>query len=265
MKSQKIPQDVIGNIAILKFNKTIKQAQKKKIANKILKQNKNITTVLEKSQKIKGRLRKAKTKFLAGEKTKITIHNENNCKFLLNIDETYFSPRLSSHRKQTLEKIAKQIKNNSKVLIMFAGVAPWPIIFAKILKTNHPKKQVEIISNEINRKANKFAGKNIKLNKLENYIKIIPGDAQKLPTTLRSYKADIILMPRPNLKTTFLKAALKLSKPPTTIYYHGFGTKQKVLDEIKSNLKNKKYKITIQKAGEIAPYQFRFLCKINLS
>ena len=104
MKSQKIPQDVIGNIAILKFNKTIKQAQKKKIANKILKQNKNITTVLEKSQKIKGRLRKAKTKFLAGEKTKITIHNENNCKFLLNIDETYFSPRLSSHRKQTLEK-----------------------------------------------------------------------------------------------------------------------------------------------------------------
>jgi len=257
---KKIPQDIIGNIAILKFQK-IKQTGKKKLAQKFLKQHKNISTVLEKTEKIKGRLRKAKTKFLAGKNTKETTHKENNCKFKFNVDETYFSPRLSEHRKQTLEKIAKKIKNNQSILVMFAGVAPWPIILAKILKNK--KKQAQIFSNEINRKANKYAKENIKINHVTDYIKLISGDAKKIPQKTKQ-KYDYILMPRPNLKTTFLRTALKLSKPGTTIYYHGFGKKQDVLDEIKKDIVKKISKIKIQKAGEIAPYKFRWLTQFKV-
>lgn len=259
----KTPQDIIGNIAVLKFPKKTGWLKKKLTARKILKQNKNIKTVVEKTEKIKGRLRKPKTKHTAGKKTKQTIYKENNCIFKLNIDETYFSPRLSSHRKNICNQIAKKLKSNSKVLVMFAGIAPWAIVLAKILKTKYPKKKIKITSNEINKKANTYAKQNIRINKLEKYIKIISGDAKKLPEKLsKNYKADIIIMPRPNLKETFLKTALKLSKKGTEIYYHGFGKKQKVLDEIQTQLKKHKIKtskIKIKKAGEIAPYEFRWL------
>ena len=136
------------------------------------------------------------------------------------------------------------------------------------------KKKARIFSNEINRKANKYAWENIKLNKLEDLIEIIPGDAKKLPTKLRKGEAlgkrscprqfDFILMPRPNLKNTFLKTALKLSKKGTLIYYHGFGERDKVIEEIKKDAGKRIRKIKIQKAGEIAPYRFRWLAKFNV-
>lgn len=263
---QKIPQDIIGDIAILKLPFNMKEKEKKKIAEKFLKTHKNISTVLEKTGKFSGRLRKPETKFLAGEKKKETVHVESGCKFFLDVDETYFSPRLAEHRKNVLEKIARKLKSGSKVLVMFAGVAPWPIVLAKILKTKYPKKEIEIISNEINRKANMFAEKNIKLNKLRTYVKIVSGDAKKLPGKLKGYKADIILMPRPNLKQTFLSSALKLGKKGTFVYYHGFGkNKQDIIDEIKTNIgKNKISKIKIRKAGEIAPYTFRWIVRFEV-
>ena len=95
--------DVLGNIAIVNFPKESKLKDKKKFAEKILKQ-KPIKTVLEKQGKVKGRLRKIQTKYLAGEKTKEVLYRENNCVFRFNIDSTYFSPRLSNERKGLQEK-----------------------------------------------------------------------------------------------------------------------------------------------------------------
>ena len=260
---KKTPHDIIGNIAILKFPKQTKKSEKIKVAKKFLKQ-KNIKTILEKTEKIKGRLRKPQTKFLAGEKTKQTIHTESGCKFLLNIDETYFSPRLSNERKIIADEIAKKTtKTKNKILVMFAGVAPFPVIIGKKLKQK--KKKAEIISNEINKKANTYAERNIKLNKLQDCIKVIPGDSKKLPAKLKKYKADFIIMPRPNLPATFLPTTLKLSHPRTQIYYYGFGEKQKVLEKIKKDCGKKIGKIKIRKAGEIAPYKFRWLCKFKIN
>ena len=88
--------DVLGNIAIVKFPEDLRVIDKKKFANKILKENKSIKTVLEKTGKIKGRLRKLTTKYIAGEKTKEVLYRENGCVFRFNIDNTYFSPRLSN-------------------------------------------------------------------------------------------------------------------------------------------------------------------------
>ena len=268
---KKIPQDIVGDIAILKFPFDMKSAEKKKLGARFLKEHKNVETVLEKSGKFKGRLRKLETKFVVGVRKKETVHTESGCKFIFDVDETYFSPRLASHRKETCEEIAKKLKNNFRVLIMFAGVAPWAIILAKILKTKYPKKKVEIISNEINRKANKFGEKNIKLNKLEEYIKIVGGDAKKLPEKLsRKEKGfDVILMPRPNLKETFLRTALKLVGKGGRIYYHGFGSREGVLEEVRggagagAGLK-KVGRLKIRKAGEIGVGRFRWLVSFKV-
>src|SRR3989344_9463871 len=92
--------NVLGNIAVVNFSDKTKLKDKKIFAQELLKKHPNIKTVLEKSGKFSGRLRKMKTKHLVGEKNKEVLYKENNCMFRFNIDTTYFSPRLSNERKE---------------------------------------------------------------------------------------------------------------------------------------------------------------------
>ncbi len=62
--------NILGNIAVVNFPFNVKSSEKKKFALQLLKERPNIKTVLEKSGKFSGRLRKMKTKHLAGEKTR---------------------------------------------------------------------------------------------------------------------------------------------------------------------------------------------------
>ncbi len=247
--------DILGNIAVVKFPKDFKKTEKKKFAASLLKKQKSIKTILEKKGRIKGRLRKIITKYLAGEKTKEVLYRENKCVFRFNIDTSYFSPRLSNERKE----IASKIKNNEIVLVMFAGVAPFSIIIAKNSKAK------KIFSNEINREANKYAKLNIELNNLKNRIELVPGDIKKIARKFSRQKIhfDVIVMPRPRLKETFLKEAFMLSKKRTRIYYYDFcktdevnNLKEKILQESKRCKKRIKILKTKQ-AGEIAPYKIR--------
>ncbi len=244
--------DNFGNIVVVKFTKNASFGEKKKFAQKLLKEQRGIRTVLEKKERIKGRLRKLSTSYIAGEKTKEVLYRENGCVFRFNIDETYFSPRLSNERKE----IASKIKKGEKVLVMFAGVAPYSIVIAKLAKAQ------KIFSNEINKKANKYAELNIKLNKVKGKVELINGDVKKLPEKLKQ-KFDVIVMPRPQLKETFLKQAFLFSKVGTRIYYYDFCKEDEIdsiADKIKQEAKKYKKKIkifNIKKAGEIAPYKFR--------
>lgn len=249
--------DQIGDIAILNFHSYYPLIFKKIVAWRLLRDGK-INVVLEKKGIISGELRKTTLKHLAGEKRTDTMHNENGCKFYMDVAETYFSPRLSNERRMMCEDISKNLKNGQNVLVMFAGVAPFPIVLARMLKVRG--KKAKIVSSELNKLASEYAEKNVRLNKLESYVKIIEGDSRKL----KEGKFDVILMPRPNLEETFLDAALKFSKKGTKIYYHGFGTEEKVLEEIKKDAGKNIGKIKIRKAGDIAPRKWRWLAEFSV-
>ncbi|MFH1607804.1 MAG: hypothetical protein ABIA78_01595 [archaeon] len=251
----KTPQsfDILGNIALVKFPYDFKVKDKKRFAEKLMKKNKSIKTVLEKTGKIKGRLRKPETKWIAGEKSKEVLYHENGCVFRFDIDKTYFSPRLSNERKE----IAERIKKGESVLVMFAGVAPFSIVIAKNSKAG------KVYSNEINREANKYAMLNIELNNVKNRVELVGGDVKRVAEALGKRKFDVIVMPRPQLKDSFLKEAFSLSKKGTRIFYYDFCGVDEidlVVDKIKDEVKKcgKKIKILkIKKAGEIAPYRIR--------
>ena len=262
--------DVLGNIAVVNFPrnsnsrhrsvytlkgtspKLLSAGAKKKFAEKLMKEQKQIKTVLEKVGKIKGRLRKITTKYIAGEKTNEVLYKENNCSFRFNVDTTYFSPRLSNERIE----IANKIKKNESVFVMFAGVAPFSIVIAKNSKAKI------VYSNEINREANKYAELNINLNKLKDKIKLVNGDIKKVVKKFNK-KVDVVVMPRPQLKDTFLKQACQISKKGTRIYYYDFckvGEEKLVVERIQKEVREcgKKVKILkVKKAGEIAPYKIR--------
>jgi len=255
MNAQARSFNVLGNIAIVNFSREASLKEKKDFAKKILKENKAVKAVLEKSGKFKGRLRKMQTKFVAGEKTKEVLYKENGCVFRFNVDTTYFSPRLSGERKE----IASLIKKDEEVFVMFAGVAPYSIVIAR----NSLAKKV--YSNEINREANKYAELNIELNHLKNRVELVSGDVKRVALKLKSQskKFDVIVMPRPQLKDSFLKQAFSLSRKKTRIYYYDFCPQDElglIKDKIEKQAKDSKVKIKIKKiksAGEIAPYKIR--------
>ncbi len=254
--------DVIGSIAIFKFPEEIKKKEKLKQSKKLLKNRKNIKTVLEKSEKVKGKLRTIKTKYLAGEKTLETVHKENNCFFKLNVETCYFSPRLSEERKQ----VAQKIKKNDRVLVLFSGVAPFPIVIEKI---SSPR---EITAVEMGRQCHKYAKENIKINKMQNKIKLIQGDVKKQIPKLKkkNKKFEVVVMPRPNLKDTFLKEAFQVCKKGTRIFYYCFGRQEDLkqeLREIKEQGKQEGKRIRIlkkEKAGNIAPYKYRYRIEFKI-
>lgn len=258
--------DLIGSIAILKFPEKTSLKKKKKYASEFLSGHRSIKTVLEKAEKVKGRLRISKTKFLAGENKRETVYIENGCRFRFNVDETYFSPRLAGERLRIADEIASKSGKKTKILVMFAGVAPFSIVIGRVLKKLG--KKAEIVSNEINRKASKYAEENVRLNKLNYYIKVIQGDAKNLHRKVKE-KFDFIVMPRPQLKETFLSSAFKFCKKNTEIYYYDFGKDaEEILKKVEIEARKARKKIKIldfRKAGEIAPYRYRWLVRFKVN
>ncbi len=246
---------VLGNIAIVNFPKEFNKKDKLNFAKKIISNNNQVKTVLEKTGKFKGRLRKMETKHILGEKTKEVLYKENGCSFRFNVDTSYFSPRLSGERKE----IANLIKKGEKVLVLFAGVAPFSIVIAK---NSSP---LVVFSNELNREANKYGKLNIEINKFKEKVILHNGDAKKVCEKLGKVKEtfDVIVMPRPQLKDSFLEDAFKVSKKGTRIYYYDFCPEEKIEEKKKmveeeAKKSNKKIKITrIKEAGAIAPGKFR--------
>jgi len=263
----RIPLDVVGDIAILKFSRWTPWVYKKYYGLRLLKEMKSIKVVLEKTHGFSGELRVQETRWIAGEKRKDTVHRENDCSFYLNVDETYFSPRLSQDRKIMCEEVLKTIKPNSKILVMFAGVSPLPIVLAKLLKRN--KINAEIISSELNKKACEFGEKNVRMNKVGDYVKVECGDSRKLCEKLSKGKNrfDFIFMLRPNLEETFLDSALKVAKKGTTIFYHGFGDEVEVRGKIMKDVSMTKKKISeleFRKAGDIGVKKNRWSVKFKI-
>ncbi len=233
--------DQIGNIVL--FNEKISKEKAKSFLSS------RIKTVAYKSRKYSGRLRTPKITILAGEKTKETIHKESNCLFKLNIEKCYFSVRSSNERL----RIAKQVKNNESILVMFSGIAPIPIILEKHSK---PK---EIYAIELSRECNKYAKENLILNKSKK-IKLFQGDVKKILPKIKK-KFDRIIMPHPSDSFSYLNLALKYLDKKGMINFYIFG-QEKEIDEIKNKILSHSKNIKIKKvvkAGYSAPYTYR-LC-----
>ena len=250
--------DLLGNIAIVKFPKEAKKEEKLRKAETLLK-NPSIKTVLEKTNKVSGRLRTIKTKYILGEKTKIAEYRENGCVFKFNVETCYFSPRLANERIE----IARMVKKNENVLVMFAGVAPFSIVIAKVAK---PKK---IISIELGKECCRYAEENVIKNRVENTIRVLQGDVKRIIPSLKE-KFDFIVMARPNLKESFIKEALAVSKKGTRIIYYGFSSEEKkdvmvkeLLQET-NKLKRKIKILDVKEAGDIAPYEHRYRIEMTV-
>lgn len=256
LKQNEIPKsfDIIGNIAI--FSKLPNNLKKQKlIANILLKINKNIKTVLFKTNKISGKYRLPKYKFLSGIKTKEALHRESNCLFKLDVEKCYFSPRLSNERL----RIARLIKKNETILVMFSGIAVYPIVISKNSKAK------EIYSVEINPIANEYAYENLMLNKINN-VKLFKGNVKTVLPKIKT-KFDRIIMPAPKNAENYLNLIKNKIKKNTINHFYDFCNERefpdKSINQIKKYFKNIKI-LNIIKCGNISPYNYRVCVDFKL-
>lgn len=257
MRLVKTAYEVVGSIAIIEVPDEL-VSKERLIAETLLSSNKMIKTVVKKKGGHEGVFRTQKMVVLAGENTKVASYKENNCIIKYDLENVYFSARLSSERKRILQLI----RPGEDVLVMFSGAAPYPVVFAKNSKAH------EIVGVEINPKGHEFGLENVRINKLSN-VELFCGDVREIvPSLGRSF--DRIVMPLPKTAEEFLDVALPVAKKGCVIHMYAFyhvDNFQKALDEIESYCKsqNRIYEVLgIHKVGQHAPRIYRICVDFKL-
>ena len=268
--------DVVGSILIFQDFPDDLLSHEKEVAKKALSTYKNVTTVLRKVGEYGGRFRTPKLKYLAGRRTKVTLHKENGVYLRLDVGKVYFSSRLSHERK----RVASLVQPNENVLVLFSGCGPYPLsIFS------YQPHVGKVVSVELNPVAVRYQLENFRLNKFlarrfssnnkklggkdlenafsEKYI-ILQKDARKLNL---GEGFDRIVMPLPRSAADFLPAALRHAHKGTIFHFYDFSSKdefpQQSLEKIRNHIKNFRAVQTVL-CGQYAPRRWRVCIDFKL-
>ena len=184
--------DQIGDIIIVRIPDTL-LSKKKVIGETLLNEVKTVRSVYYQASDVEGDFRTRNLEIIAGEDNTETEYKEFGCKFIVDVEKAFFSPRLSTER----ERIANLIQEGEIVTNMFAGVGMFSIMAAK-------KKKCTVYSLDINPVASELCEKNIELNKLAGKIISINGEASKIIKEQLENKSDRTLMLLPERSDEFL-------------------------------------------------------------
>ena len=204
--------DIVGNIAVIEIPPEL-EAYKAVVGKAILKLNKNVRTVLAKAGAVSGTYRLRELSIVAGETNTATVHKEHGCKYYVDLAKAYFSPRLSFEH----HRVASLVREGETVLDMFAGVGPFAVQIAKA------RKKVKVYAVDANPCAIEFLEKNVRLNRVEDKVVPILGDAKEVVKQRFSGVADRVIMNLPERATEFVCAACgALRLRGGMIHFYGF-------------------------------------------
>jgi tRNA (guanine37-N1)-methyltransferase len=249
--------DVIGDIAIIEVPPELK-AYEEQIGEAILKRHRNVLTVLAKAGAVSGTYRLREFTLIAGEQKTSTVHKEFGCTFHVDVAQAYFSPRLSHEHK----RVASLVQQNETVVDLFAGVGPFSVLIAK------HNKSVKIYAVDINPEAINLLKRNIRVNRVENRVFPILGDARQIVEKKLVGVADRVIMNLPENATEFVEAACEATKQAGgIIHFYGFVHLPDTLETMKLRFSEAVYKaerkverfLFAKTIRETAPYQLQFV------
>ena len=200
--------DQIGDIIIVRIPDSL--ISKKKIIGKaLLEQVKTAKTVFHQSSPVDGDFRTRNLELIEGDEKTETEYRENGCRFIVDVEKAFFSPRLSTER----ERISNLVNEHDVIINMFGGVGMFSLLAAK-------KKSCTVYNIDINPVASKLCEENIKLNKLKGKVISLNGDATKIIKEQLQDKADRVLMLLPERSDEFLDTAISSLKKNGVIHYY---------------------------------------------
>jgi tRNA (guanine37-N1)-methyltransferase len=194
--------DIIGDIAVMEIPPEL-SAYETTIGEAVLKANKNLRTVLSKSGAVGGTYRLREYNMLAGEPKTHTLHKEYGCQYYVDLAKAYFSPRLSNEH----HRVASLVREGETVLDLFAGVGPFAV---QIAKTHQ---NVGVYAVDVNPWAVEFLERNIRLNRVEEKVFPVLGDARQVVKERFSRVADRVVMNLPEKAAEFIDVACDAVKP----------------------------------------------------
>lgn len=196
--------DIIGSVAIIDLNRenlVPLHPYLLDIGNYILESNPNIQTVFEKAGNIQGVYRTRDLNFVCGKNNPITTYKENGCKFRLNVQKIFFTPRLSFERNR-IAGMDTNYNTTGAIWDMFCGVGPFFIQIAK----KHP--HVKVFATDINPEAIEYANENIRLNKINADVNCFTQDVREIHRTPQFFemkgKVSRIIMNLPEKNLEFI-------------------------------------------------------------
>ena len=226
--------DVVGDIAIIEIPAEL-EAHKEEIGAAILATHKGVLTVLAKAGAVTGTYRLRSLDFMAGEHRTTTVHKEYGCSFYVDVAKAYFSPRLSHEH----WRVASLVKNGEVIVDLFAGVGPFAVLIAK------KRPDVKVFAVDINADAVELLKKNVRLNRAENRVHPIQGDARQVVDKKLTGAADRVIMNLPEKASEFIDVACKAVKPSGgTVHFYGFIRAPDSLETLK-----KRFAEAVDKAG----------------
>ena len=200
--------DQIGGIIVLRIPDSLK-SKKKIIGKTLLDKVKTTRSVFYQSSPVEGEFRTRNLEILAGEDNTETEYKESGCRFLVDVEKAFFSPRLSTER----ERISRLVSDGEVMINMFGGVGMFSILAAKM-------KNCAVYNIDINPDASLLCEKNIKLNKLKGNVISLNGDATKIIENNLQNLADRVLMLLPEKSDEFLDIATLAVKNNGIIHYY---------------------------------------------
>ncbi len=194
--------DIIGDIAITKLPDP-STTNAKAAGEAIMKVHRNVKAVFAQTSAVAGDFRLRSLRHIAGKNRTRTLHRESGCVFSVDLQECYFSPRLSHERL----RIAELVQPSETVVNMFAGVGCFSIVIAK------HSQAAKVYSIDVNPIAVEFMQENVRLNRV--YGKVVPllGNSKEIIEKQLQWSADRVLMPLPEKAFEYLPVAVSALKP----------------------------------------------------
>ncbi|MGA7367711.1 MAG: class I SAM-dependent methyltransferase family protein [Nitrososphaeraceae archaeon] len=201
--------DTIGSIVILRIPEALVD-KRHMIGDTILDSIKSARSVYMQTSPIAGVHRTRKLELIAGVDNPVTFYKEYDCRFKVDVEQTYFSPRLSTER----FRIANLASENEVVTNMFAGVGTFSIIMCRYQNVK------KIYNVDINQVAHELSVFNSRLNKMEGKIESFCGDAKEIANSNIKGKSDRVLMPLPERARYFITDALNCLKEEQGVIHY---------------------------------------------
>ena len=200
--------DQIGDIIIVRIPDSL--VSKKQIIGKtLLEQVSTANSVFYQSSPVEGDFRTRKLEVIAGEDKTQTEYKENGCRFIVDVEKAFFSPRLSTER----ERIAGLVKDGEVIINMFGGVGMFSLLAAK-------NTACTVYNIDLNPVATELCKENVQINKLKGDVISLNRDATEVINEQLIGKADRILMLLPERSDEFLDSALNALKDNGVIHYY---------------------------------------------
>jgi len=200
--------DQIGDIIIVRIPDSL-VSKKEIIGRTLLEQVSTANSIFYQSSPVEGDFRTRKLKVIAGEDKTQTEYKENGCKFIVDVEKAFFSPRLSTER----ERIAGLVKEGEVIINMFGGVGMFSLLAAK-------NTACTVYNIDLNPVAAQLCKENVQINKLKGDVISLNGDATDVINEQLVGKADRVLMLLPERSDEFLDSALNGLKDKGIIHYY---------------------------------------------